>query len=238
MENSSTKTLTKFKGIFFDAGNTLLSVYPSVGSIYAQAAEVFGLSVTHDAIENSFKELWNVTAPLVSNEGHRLSYEKERDWWKYLVREVFREHLHLMDFDQFFDYLYRRFAETDCWRLYEEVPVVLQELRQRGLKLAIISNWDSRLPSLCDQLGISSFFETVVVSAIVGYEKPHPTIFQIALEQTGLSPEEVIYIGDDPYLDYQAARKIGIHSLHLDRYNRFPDHPDRIVSLAELMDHL
>jgi putative hydrolase of the HAD superfamily len=238
MENSSTKTSTKFKGIFFDAGNTLLSVYPSVGSIYAQAAEVFGLNVTGDAIEKSFKELWTATAPLVSNEGHRLSYEKERDWWKYLVREVFREHLHLMDFDQFFDYLYRRFAETDCWRLYEDVPVVLAELRQRGLKLAIISNWDSRLPSLCDQLGISSFFETVVVSAIVGYEKPHPTIFRIALEQTGLSPEEVMYIGDDPYLDYHAARKIGIHSLHLDRYNRFPDHPDRIVALAEMMAHL
>jgi putative hydrolase of the HAD superfamily len=232
------RTTSNIKGIFFDAGNTLLSVYPSVGSIYAQAAEAFGLNVTHDAIEESFKELWTQTAPLVSNEGHRLTYEKEKDWWKYLVREVFREHLHLMDFDQFFDYLYQRFAETDCWRLYEDVPVVLDELKQRGLKLAIISNWDSRLPALCDQLGISPFFEALVVSALVGYEKPHPTIFQIALEQTGLTPEEVLYIGDDPYLDYQAARKIGIHSLHLDRFDRFPDHPDRIVSLTDLMDRL
>ena len=238
MENSFTKNSNKFKGIFFDAGNTLLSVYPSVGSIYADAAGRFGLNISIEAIERSFKQLWTQTAPLVSNEGHRLSYEKERDWWKYLVREVFREHLHLMDFDQFFDYLYRRFAEADCWRLYDDVTACLTELRERQFRLAIISNWDTRLPVLCEQLGITSFFETVVVSAIVGYEKPHPTIFQIALNETGLSPAEVMYIGDDPFLDYQAARKVGIHSLHLDRYNRFPDHPDRIVSLIELLDHI
>lgn len=227
-----------FKGIFFDAGNTLLSVYPSVGSIYAEVARSFGLAITSEDIEQSFKVLWNKTAPLVTNEGHRLTYDKEKDWWKYLVREVFREHLHAMDFDQFFDFLYQRFADADSWRVYDDVHAVLAELQKRGLKLAIISNWDSRLPVLCDQLGITSFFETVVVSAIVGYEKPHPTIFQIALNETGLSPEHVLYIGDDPYLDYQAARKIGIHSLHLDRYNRFPNHPDRIVSLLELLNHI
>ena len=241
MENLCTgnsKMTTKWKGIFFDAGNTLLSVYPSVGSIYADAARRVGLDVTEEDIERSFKEIWTKTRPLVSNEGHRLTYEKERDWWKYLVREVFRDHVDKMDFDQFFEHLYRHFAEADCWRLYEDVIGVLDQLRDRGFRLAIISNWDSRLHALCDQLGISSYFETVVVSSIVGYEKPHPNIFRFALDQTGLSPHDVLYIGDDPFLDYQAARKVGIHSLHLDRHNRFPDHPDRIVSLIELLDHI
>jgi putative hydrolase of the HAD superfamily len=228
----------KWKGIFFDAGNTLLSVYPSVGSIYADAARRFGIEVTEDEIERSFKEIWKQTSPLVSNEGHRLTYEKERDWWRYLVREVFREHIHKMDFDQFFDELYRHFAEADCWRLYDDVTGVLTQLRERHFRLAIVSNWGSHLPVLCEQLGISSFFEAVVVSSIVGYEKPHPNIFKYALDQTRLAPEEIVYIGDDPYLDYQAARKVGIHSLQLDRYNRFPDHPDRIVSLIELLDHI
>lgn len=229
---------TRWKGVFFDAGNTLLSVYPSVGSIYADAAHRVGLDVTEAEIERSFKEIWAQTSPLVSNEGHRLSYEKERDWWKYLVHEVFRDHIEKMNFDQFFDDLYRHFAEADCWRLYDDVTGVLAQLRERGLRLAIVSNWGSSLPVLCEQLGISSYFETVVVSSIIGYEKPHPSIFKFALDQTGLSPEDVMYIGDDPYLDYQAARKVGIHSLQLDRHNRFPEHPDRIVSLIELLDHL
>jgi putative hydrolase of the HAD superfamily len=228
----------KWKGIFFDAGNTLLSVYPSVGSIYADAARRSGIEITEEEIERSFRETWKQSSPLVSNEGHRLTYERERDWWKYLVREVFRDHIDKMDFDQFFEELYQHFAEADCWRVYDDVTGVLIELRKRGLRLAIVSNWGSRLPVLCEELGISSYFEVVVVSSIVGYEKPHPNIFRYALDQTGLSPEEILYIGDDPYLDYQAARKVGIHSLQLDRYNRFPDHPNRIVSLIELLDHI
>ena len=182
--------------------------------------------------------MWVQTAPLVSNEGHRLTYEKERDWWKFLVREVFRDHLEAMDFEQFFDHLYHRFEDIESWRLYEDVLQILTELKDEGYKLAIVSNWDSRLPSLCDRLGITSFFDTVVVSSIVGYEKPHPNIFQIALNQTGLAAEHVMYIGDDPFLDYQAARKIGIHSLQLDRHNRYPEHPHRITALSELRKFL
>jgi putative hydrolase of the HAD superfamily len=238
MENSFLRASNRFEGIFFDAGNTLLTVYPSVAHIYSNAAASFGLNIPMEAIENSFKELWVQTAPLVSNEGHRLTYEKERDWWKFLVKEVFRDHLDAMDFDQFFDHLYHLFEDVESWRLYEDVITVLSDLKERGFILAIVSNWDSRLPSLCDRLGITSFFDAVIVSALVGYEKPHPNIFQIALTQTGLSADQVMYIGDDPFLDYQAARKIGIHSLHLDRTNRFPDHPDRITVLSDLFQFL
>lgn len=102
--------------------------------------------------------------------------------------------------------------------------------------MAVISNWDSRLPGLCEKLGIDGFFETLVVSAIVGYEKPHPKIFRIALERTGVSAEQVLYIGDDPFLDYHAARKVGMRALHLDRYGRFPNHEDKIQTLQELLE--
>jgi putative hydrolase of the HAD superfamily len=172
--------------------------------------------------------------PLVSNQGQRLTYEKEREWWKFIVNEVFRDHMEFDDFDAFFQHLYERFAETACWRLYDDVVAVLQDLKLRGHRLAVISNWDSRLPSLLDQLNISEYFETVVVSALVGYEKPHPGIFRIALERTGLNPTEVLYIGDDPVLDYQAAVNVGIRALDLDRYDRFGPHQDRITSLNEV----
>src|SRR4026207_669753 len=121
MESSFPKNSNKFEGIFFDAGNTLLTVYPSVAQIYSSAAQTFGLTVEEKAIEDSFKQVWVQTTPLVGNEGDRLTYEKERDWWKFLVREVFRDHLDSMDFDQFFDHLYLRFEDMESWRLYEDV---------------------------------------------------------------------------------------------------------------------
>src|SRR5574341_821814 len=93
-----------FKGVFFDAGNTLLRVHPSIGEIYSEAARSFGAEISPEAIEDSFKQMWTQTAPLVSNEGHRLSYEKERDWWKFLVKEVFDDHIEFKDFDRFFDH--------------------------------------------------------------------------------------------------------------------------------------
>jgi putative hydrolase of the HAD superfamily len=228
-------TYHKIKGVFFDAGNTLLRVHPSIGEIYSGTAAEFGIHLTPEQIEQSFQEHWKTTLPLVTNEGHRLTYEKERDWWRYIVQEVFQQFGEFQDFEVFFDALYERFARSDSWRLYEDVRGVLDYLKQNKKVLGIISNWDSRLPTLCDQLGITAFFDIVVVSSIVGYEKPHPAIFQIALERTGLASEEVIYIGDDPYLDYQAARKANMHALHLDRNHRFPEHPDKIASLSELL---
>lgn len=228
-------TYNTIQGVFFDAGNTLLRVHPSIGNIYSESAEKFGVNVSPEQIEKSFQEHWKNTLPLVSNEGHRLTYEKERDWWRYIVREVFQPFVPFENFEAFFESLYERFARSDTWRLYDDVASVLDYLKSRDLKLAIVSNWDSRLPALCDQLGITSFFQTVVVSSLVGYEKPHPAIFQIALERTQLSPKQVLYIGDDPFLDYQAAQKLDIHALHLDRYGRFPAHPDKIASLHELI---
>jgi putative hydrolase of the HAD superfamily len=229
---------SKIRGVFFDAGNTLLRVHPSIGDIYSEAAAEFGVDVTPEQIENSFKEHWKNTLPLVSNEGHRLTYEKERDWWRYIVREVFQAFVPFQNFESFFDHLYIRFAQSDTWRLYDDVSAVLEVLKERDMKLAIVSNWDSRLPSLCDQLGITPFFHALVVSSLVGYEKPHPAIFQIALERTQLSAREVLYIGDDPFLDYQAAQKADLNALHLDRNDRFPDHPDKVTSLHQVLDRV
>ncbi|HSP05991.1 MAG TPA: HAD-IA family hydrolase [Acidobacteriota bacterium] len=227
-------TSKRYRCIYFDAGNTLLRVYPSIGFIYADTARRYGARLDEEAVEASFRALWNNTAPLVSNEGHRLSYEREKDWWRDIVMHVFRDHVRFEDFNTFFDELYARFARAESWKLYEDVLEILEKLRHENFRMAMISNWDSRLPALIEQLGIQKYFEKVVVSALVGYEKPHPAIFQIALEDTGLAPEEVVYVGDDLFLDYQAARKAGWNAIHLDRHDRFEHHEDRICSLHDL----
>ena len=231
-------TSNNIKGIFFDAGNTLLRVYPSVGTIYADTARKFGAELSAETIEESFKKMWSKTGPLVANQGLRLTYEKEREWWRFIVNEVFRDHIEFKNFDAFFHALYERFSETACWRLYDEVLAVLEALKRKGHRLAVISNWDSRLPALLEQLEISEYFETIVVSALVGYEKPHPEIFRIALERTGLEPSSVIYIGDDLTLDYDGARSAGMRALHLDRDERFEPHAEKIKSLLDLLAHV
>ncbi len=66
-----------------------------------------------------------------------------------------------------------------------------------GLKLAVVSNFDTRLRPLLDALELSPLFDTIVVSAEVGAEKPNPLLFETACSQLGIDPEEALHVGDD-----------------------------------------
>jgi putative hydrolase of the HAD superfamily len=60
----------------------------------------------------------------------------------------------------------------------------------------VVSNWDHRLPSLLGQMGLAGYFETVVYSAAVGVEKPHPGIFAQALSVLGVTAARTLHVGD------------------------------------------
>ena len=96
---------------------------------------------------------------------------------------------------------------------------VLQTLH-RSKKLALISNFDHppHVHSVLSELGLTHFFDSVVISAEVGVKKPNPRIFDSALEQTGMKPEEVVYVGDTED-DMEAARAAGIVPILIQREN-------------------
>jgi len=104
-------------------------------------------------------------------------------------------------------------------RLDAEALHVLQTL-QRSKKLALISNFDHppHVHSVLSKLGLTHFFDSVVISAEVGIKKPDPRIFDSALEQTGMKPEEVVYVGDTED-DTEAARAAGIVPILIQREN-------------------
>lgn len=91
-----------------------------------------------------------------------------------------------------------------------EVHSVLPTLH-RSKKLALVSNFDhpSHVHSVLSTLGLTPYFDSVVISAEVGIKKPDPRIFDRALEQTAVKPEEVIYVGDTDD-DTEAARAAGM----------------------------
>ena len=113
--------------------------------------------------------------------------------------------------------LFERFAEAGAWRVYDEVPAALAALSGRGLRLAVVSNWDERLPRLLAALGLAPSFEAVVVSATVGVEKPHPRIFATAAERLAVAPQRILHVGDRRLEDVEGARGAGMRALLLDR---------------------
>lgn len=95
---------------------------------------------------------------------------------------------------------------------FEAVPgavATLDDLRRRGIALAMVSNWDCALPQHIDRLGLGHLFQTVVASAVVGAEKPDPRIFQVALAQLAVEPGRALHIGDEPS-DEQGAAAAGM----------------------------
>ena len=103
------------------------------------------------------------------------------------------------------------------YHLYQETLQVLTDLKHRDYNLAIVSNWNSSLPAICESLGLSPYFEILVVSDIVGWRKPQPQIFELALDELNIPAEAALHVGDDYNADVIGALGAGIAPIHLDR---------------------
>ncbi|NP_001132629.1 uncharacterized protein LOC100194104 isoform 1 [Zea mays] len=106
----------------------------------------------------------------------------------------------------FFQY----YAHGDAWRLPTGADAALRELKDAGVKLAVVSNFDTRLRKLLKDLNVSEMFDAIVVSSEVGYEKPSPEIFNIALDQIGVEASKAIHVGDDETADMAGANATGL----------------------------
>ena len=106
---------------------------------------------------------------------------------------------------------------------------VLETLRTRGLRLALISNLSSPYCPLIDRLGLGERVDAAVLSCEVGLAKPDPRIFRAALERLRVAPGEAVMIGDSPRADVEGARAVGIRPLWI--------HPER-GDLRRLRDAL
>jgi putative hydrolase of the HAD superfamily len=106
---------------------------------------------------------------------------------------------------------------------YPEVGRVLGELRARGLRLALCSNWDWDLEPALASVGLGNSFDVVVSSAWVGARKPHPRIFEETLARLGASAEEVLFVGDTWGPDVDGPRACGMRAVYLQRDGHWPD---------------
>jgi putative hydrolase of the HAD superfamily len=85
----------------------------------------------------------------------------------------------------------------------------LSSLRARGLRLAVVANWDCALPQHLARLGLDRFFATVVTSAAAGAAKPDPAPFLLALRRLGVEARRALHVGDEP-ADQAGARAAGM----------------------------
>lgn len=110
---------------------------------------------------------------------------------------------------ELFEEIYEYYARGEAWSVSPGACESLQRIRDRGIRTAIVSNFDTRLRRILRELEIDRLFDTVVVSAEVGVEKPNPLLFHQACEALEVRPEQAIHVGDDRKNDVFGARDAG-----------------------------
>jgi putative hydrolase of the HAD superfamily len=100
---------------------------------------------------------------------------------------------------------------------YPDAVPALRALRDAGMKLVCVSNWDVSLEQVLERCGLAEHLDGAVSSALAGARKPDPAIFAPALELAGASAEQALHVGDTAEEDLDAARAAGIRALLIDR---------------------
>jgi len=122
------------------------------------------------------------------------------------------------------------------FEVYPDVMDTLAVLRTRGVRVAIVSDWDCTLAGHLDRLGVGAWVDAVVVSAEIGVTKPDRRIFTAALDRLSVAPKAALVCGDDPARDLAGARAAGIRGVLIDRVGRYPEIDARLGTLAELAE--
>ncbi|MCG6964838.1 MAG: HAD-IA family hydrolase [Acidobacteria bacterium] len=221
-----------FAAVSFDAGNTLLAADPAPPVLYARVLSRLGAEVTAEEVGPVFAEVW-AEAQQDARDGldrYQAAAGGERAWWAGFVREVLERLGHDASWQDALERLYAAFTRPELWRVFPEVEGVLDRLRRRGVRLAVISNWDTRLPGILDGLGLTAHFHTIAVSSLEGVEKPSAEIFHRVAARLDIEPGRILHVGDSPREDYEGARAAGLEAVLVDRPGLFESSPFRRVS--------
>lgn len=222
----------KFRAVLFDAAETLFTTRGSVGEIYAGIARQYGSKADPDLIQAAFIRHFRGAGPV--------SVGDEKQFWKDVVYRVFDEVGMVENFDAFFDQVYERFQGLQGWMLFPETFDVLKGLRTLGLKLGIISNFDSRIYPVLDSLGIREYFDSVTISSEAGYAKPSREIFDQAVRSLNVPASTILLVGDSIYDDVIPAIHAGLSAVLLDRRDRHASQARlrRIASLEDVISEV
>jgi putative hydrolase of the HAD superfamily len=196
-----------------DAMGTLITLRHSVGTTYAAIAADHGLALEVTAIDRAFPAVYREAPPLAFAGllGAELE-EAERLWWAARIDALLAKLGQPPGSPRLHRDLFERFAEPDLWSVPADVSGALARWHHRGLRLAVVSNFDQRLEPLLEGLGLRRWFAAVVISSRAGAAKPSPEPLRQALNQLELQPQEAWHIGDSPE-DVSAAGAAGLPCL-------------------------
>jgi REG-2-like HAD superfamily hydrolase len=208
------------RAVFLDIGDTVMRPNPSWEHVYAMAFEEFGIHVEIDDLHAALRRAYHH-----GGWGMDGGFEPTEETSFRRTVEIDAAAIAELGLAPMPDAFYRRLAElfmvTSHWHIFPDAYPVLEALQERGLTVGAVSNWVWNLPELLHALDLVSHFDFIAASARIGFEKPHPRIFQWALQEADVDPAAVIHVGDHVDADVEGARGVGIDPVLIDRNERY-----------------
>ena len=213
------------KAIFFDVGNTLL--FPAWNKMLAALHQqrIVPDPKRLQSIECQTKNEFDATL--------RSGSPADHGFW-YIFYSHLLDSLSMKD-DRLHDQLVSATRISANWcEIRPGTRETLLRLRKQ-YRMGVISNADGKIAGVLERCGIADCFQTIVDSAIVGYEKPHPAIFEAALQGMGSAAPESLYVGDIYSVDYVGATAAGMGAVLMDICGAYRDSKlPRVETLEEL----
>jgi len=225
------------KAVFFDFFNTLAYFDPLREDTYAGIAVQIGVKVTPAMIAGALPEAdayWraeNFKRP-VRQRGQDDKVAVYREYGSRILAGTGATP------DQALQMLATAFSRGWVFKSFADSVPALRLVKGRKLVTGLISNVGQEIDSYCRELGFEPFLDYMVTSFEVGYDKPRPEIFRLALDKAGVKADESVFIGDVYEQDIVGARGVGMKPILISRNGNTACDCIVISDLSQVLDHI
>jgi HAD superfamily hydrolase (TIGR01549 family) len=216
------------KGVIFDLGETLMHLNVTWEQVREWRIQAIHNALTEQGADPSPAEIRREWLQL---------HEEESDYAARTFEEIEIQESFLKLFERLkvkpeqrpnMNELVKRFfsLEAESWVIFSGVPEMLQQVRDLGLKMGLLSNArnDWAVKEIMNRLSLTPYFDAILTSAALGIRKPRPEPFREMLKLLGVGATEAVMVGNSVEADIAGARPLGIRSIRV----KFGDHPDEL----------
>jgi putative hydrolase of the HAD superfamily len=207
------------RGVIFDLGSTLIDFEGDYASIIPDSIDTIADHLLNNGVKFNRSEFITEFNQALGKYHDRRNEDHVEHTTYAILREVLAPLTDgIPEEDLLRDGLAAMYAiSEDLWRPKAAMRKVLDQLADASYRLGLLSNAgdEANVQRLIDKVGIRAYFDPILISAALGIRKPDPRPIAMILEGWGLSPTQVVMVGDLLEADILGAKRAGIHSIWL-----------------------
>lgn len=219
--------MTKIAAVFFDLDGTLRHNLPSGGEFFADYAIQLGLRADGEDRLRAMRweHFYWANSKELLDDRQRFDGQIGEFWNHYGQRQLVALGASTLQAAELApkltEYMLHSYKPQSV--VPDDARRVLPALKERGYRLAVISNRDKPYQEEIEALGLAPFLEFSLAGGEVNAFKPEPEIFVHACAKLNLSPDQAAYVGDNYFADVVGARRAGLTPILYDPRLIFPD---------------